>query len=101
MKSHAELFQDFNAAGISFLMTELDVAYSFTTVAMGPYAFDRKQRLLRGARRAFRQALSMHPHFRLTPEEEGKFQRISASVEQILAGFAPEAAMDPDLPNIT
>jgi hypothetical protein len=91
MKSHVELIHDFNAAGVNFLMTELDVAYSFANVAMGPYSFDRKHRLLNGAKRALHQALSMHPRFRLSEEEEKKFQRISASVEKTLAGFALEA----------
>jgi hypothetical protein len=92
MKSHAEIIGDFNAAGVNFLLTELDIAHSFINVAMGPYSFDRKQRLLRGARRALDQALSMRPRFRLTEEQEHRFQRICGSVERDLAAFAPESA---------
>jgi hypothetical protein len=94
MKTHAELTRDFNAAGVSFLMTELDVASSFTNVAMGPFSFDRKQRLVRGATRALRQALSLRPRLHLTEEEDKRFQRICASVEKALAGFAAKAASD-------
>jgi hypothetical protein len=91
MKSHAELIGDFNAAGINFVMTELDVAYAFINVAKGPYSADRKQHLLRGAQRALNQALSMRPRFRLTEEQQERFQRICGSVEKSLAGFASAA----------
>jgi hypothetical protein len=96
MKSHAELIRDFDAAGVGFLLTELDVAYSFTTVANGPYAFYRKQRLLHGAKRAYSQALSMRRRFHLTAQEEERFQKISASVERALTGFATESMPDPE-----
>jgi hypothetical protein len=94
MKSQADLIGDFNAAGVNFLLTELDIAHSFLNVAMGPYSFDRKQRLLRGARRAFNQALSMRPRFQLTEEQEQRFERICGVVERDLAAFAPESAPD-------
>lgn len=87
MKSHTELREDFNTAGVSFLMTELDVALSFTQLAAGPYSFDRRDRLLRGANRALRQAMLMHPRFRLTGLEEGAFEakrtRIQRALQQV------------------
>jgi hypothetical protein len=95
MKSHVELMHDFNAAGTGFLMTELDVASSFIHVAMGVHTFERKQRLLDGARRAFTQALSLRPRFHLTQEEARKFDRVTASIEQALAGFELVPAPDP------
>jgi hypothetical protein len=90
MKSHAELIQDFNAAGVGFLMTELDVAYSFTNVAKGPYSVDRRERLIRIAKRALGQALSMRSRLRLSAAEEERFQRLRAAVEKALAALATE-----------
>jgi hypothetical protein len=98
MKSHVELMHDFNTAGAGFLMTELDVASSFIHVAMGAHSFERKQRLLDGARRAFNQALLLRPRFRLTQEEERKFRTDSASIQKALAGFELVPAPDPEVP---
>jgi hypothetical protein len=95
MQSQVELMRNYNAAGAGFLMTELDVATSFITAAMGTNSVERKQRLLDGAKRAFNQAHSMHPRFQLTRRNERKFARTSASLEKAFASFESDLAPDP------